>query len=60
MKQDRTVYEADGKTVVPYEKQQKVRCSCGFEGRIGDLDIPDDDADSIKCPQCLTAAWMFV
>lgn len=58
-KQDRAVYEADGKTVVPYEKQERISCTCGFKGRIGDLNLPDDDDDPIECPQCGTAAWTF-
>lgn len=57
---DTKLYEADGVTEVPYEKQPGVSCDCGFVGKIGDFNMPEDDNEPLRCPDCNTTAWVYL
>lgn len=51
--------QGDEKMPVPYAKQLPIFCDCGFQGKIGDLGVPENDNEPLVCPQCLTAAWEY-
>ena len=38
-----------------------VRCHCGWEGRVEDMDLGEDGIDeTIRCPICSSPGWEFI
>lgn len=41
-----------------FQVRVPVFCQCGWEGDVSEL-LAEDDEDTLYCPQCDTASWMW-
>lgn len=46
-----------GKPISP-EKLPSFTCDCGYQGMASEL-LAEEDNDTLYCPQCTTAAWIW-
>ncbi len=60
MSAPREVRDAKG-NLVHRRDQPTFKCNgCKYRGPAEDLELPKDDTESLKCPQCGTAAWEWI